>query len=334
MNWAIGIGTEDGELVGYIMDRQRGKITLNLDNFAYQGAPMTSKMQSKQSCITNFSSWSVVDPGDYATTYGIDSSAVRRGKHDVFEFKVRNTTVQVPALVLMRALFHPAKILLPIMFRPQPLDDIGFMDEHQFVMYTKTDSRYHSWTNPILDSCLRWMYTFPSANVMAHSVHENAMRGIVGLSLPRAEIRCRISGRKVGGTYFAAKLAISRIQAHEHSFIDLPAFPSLIFDTNLSRNQLSQIAPLPLSDVRLSNAEWEAIKPLLLGKSEEAYKISQRELFESVLEKIKSGNSWKAMECKNGIRNNAWQAYRDWQRRGVFNRALDALRLLRTDALM
>jgi len=332
MNWAIGIGTQDGKLAAGIAAAS-GEVRLKrLDALIEEGIPAPSVRQKKVGLITNLKTWQLVAPDEYIAAHGLDTQQALMSRHQIFEFKVRDTIVQVPALVLIRALFYPAKQLLPTMFGPQALDAIGFLDDDVLhIEKSRTHVNYH-WANEIVVSQLRWLYAFPSANRSAHSVHEHALRGIIGLTLPDAVITLAASGKKLGSTYFATEVRISKIVAQEASFSHVTSLPATIIEASNSLSiPADETIPLRDGSSDLSDDEWALVAPILLSKSNHRFRLSQRDLFDAILTKLSTGTPWRKLSLRSGTYVHASQAYRVWKSEyGTFGPALEMLKRLRS----
>lgn len=330
MEWATGIGTEGGRLVAKIATEDSELTTRQLCSLAAQGMPTMSRPQRKNGLTTDFASWKIVPPSSYAAAFGLPSKMLQQSEHLIYEFQVRETKVQVPALVLMRALFYPAKYILETMFRPQALDAIGFFaDEAVHVDSTLTKGSY-GWANQMVRSSLRWMFAFPTANKMAHSVHEYAMRGRIGLELPDATVRVTVAGKKIGDTYYATELTISRLFALEQTFDHFPKLPLLVHESAGTQAKPADLTvPVGVHGVELSNDEWREVEPVLLSRTRHRPRLSQRDLFDSILKKLYTGTPWRKITYKTGTFIHASQAYRVWKQCGTFAEALDLLRELR-----
>jgi hypothetical protein len=332
MNWVTGITTLHGQLVAELADGY-GKIELvELEGLAHVGLPAATKFPIKKHLTSNFREWKIVQPENYIAAYEMDKQLNRVSNHQVFELQILDKSFQVPALALMRALFYPARYMLAKMFRPQALDDLGFLDGITLNLLHRRKSKSYEWASEPVLSCLKWMFGFPSAYTMAHSVHEHAMRGVVGLTLPDAEVGFVAHGKRIKNTYYVTTLALTKLIANEFAFDFLPDLSRKILELNFrSRDGKSIKIPLRGNDVILSDEEWTAIEPILLFRSNYRFKLSQRDLFDCILTKFHYDIPWRNIECKSGTYIHVCSAYRVWNQRGTFGPALEELSRFRND---
>jgi hypothetical protein len=336
MDWVTGIGVENRRLVATTVDRQGNLATRELQELATVGIPTSPGMQTKKDVVTDFRDWQLVPATDYLTVHDIQSCAKTESHHHVFEFQVRRTKFQVPALVLMRAMFYPSKRLLAIMFRPQGLDNLGYVDgDHLHLLEGLVRARGtggYRWDNQAVRSRLRWMYVYPSAYRMAHSVHEHAMRGDIGIVLPTATIRMVLTGKKVKNTYYVTDIAVKKIVPQEHAFDYLHTASSKAISDSDCSGTLPNIALRGVNFRPLSDEEWDTIQPILVPRSMHRCTLRQRDLLDAVLFKLHTGTPWRKVVCKSGTHENAAQSYRTWKERGTFGPAIEQLRLMRCSA--
>jgi len=336
MDWVTGIDVENRKLVATTVGREGNLATRELQELATVGIPASPGMQTKRDVITDFRDWQLVPATDYLAAHHIQLCTKAESHHHVFEFQVRHTKYQVPALVLMRAMFYPGKHLLAVMFRPQGLDNLGYLDGdslhlvHGLVRARGTGA--YKWDNNAVRSRLRWMYAFPSAYRMAHSVHDHAMAGIVGITLPAATIQAAVTGKKIGNTYYVTNIAIKKVEPQEQVFDHLHTASSKVIADRKCFRTLPNIAPGRLNFRPLSDEEWDAIQPILIPKSIHRCTLPQRDLLDAVLFKLHTGTPWRKVLCKSGTHENAAQSYRAWKERGTFAPAIEQLRLMRSPA--
>jgi hypothetical protein len=330
MDWATGIGIDGGKLTATFSDKDGRTTFRNLSSLVSDGVPTIAKLQRKGGLTTDFSSWKTVHPSSYAAVFDLDAEVLLLSEHKIYEFQCRETKVQVPALVVMRALFYPARHLLETMFRPQALDAVAFFDNETVYIDSSLKKGGYSWASDAVRSSLRWMYSFPTAFRMAHSVHEHAMRGRLGLVLPDASVKVSVSGKKVGDTYYATEMSFTKIFALEQTFEHLPKMPLLVFETIGSQAKPADTTiPIGAYGLELCDDEWNEVAPVLLAKTRPHQRARQRELFDAVLKKLYTATPWRKMTYEVGNYVDASQAYRVWKEGGTFEPALELLRTLR-----
>jgi hypothetical protein len=284
--------------------------------------------------------WRVTSSSDYLVVFGINECAPQPNLHTVYETWAKDTRVLVPALVLMRAFFRPAKYLLPEMFLPQALDRVRFLDlstpvprvEFLRTTWRNLGDKYGDVSTPIA-----WMSSFPSAIAFAASVHEYAMEGRLAVKLPNARVKLAFHGQLERSTLFATNAELLEILATERPLDWAATHPRLVFRraTHVPTAQ-SQVLRVTLprrpdGAVDVSDDEWRLIEPLLC-QPERARRSRQhhpRQLFDGVLRKLVLGTAWRNTPYVVGSATNALFAYRQWNRSGALQAALFVLRRCR-----
>lgn len=334
MEWVTGIEVENGKLVATFVDREGNVGTRELQELATLGVPTSPGLLRKDGITTNLQEWRMVPATEYLLAHNALSCAAAQSRHQVYEFQVRQTKFQVPALVLMRALFYPGKHLLAAMFRPQGLDNLGRLEGDslhllQGLVRARGTGGY-KWDNQAVRSRLRWMYVYPSAYRMAHSVHEHAMHGHIGITLPATTIQAVVTGKKDGDTYYVTDMAIRKIEPHEQAFDHLQPASSEVVQDRERPSMLTNVASDSVYSSPLSDKEWDAIQPILVPNSIHRCMLPQRDLLDAVLFKLQTGTPWRKLLCKSGTYENAAQAYRTWKQRGTFGPAIEMLQMMRS----
>ena len=259
----------------------------------------------------------------------------------VLECHFDGTRVLVPALVLMRALFRPTKFLLPMMFRAQALDRIRFLDftctPTEVVVGANWYGAYGSGDE--VRECISWMTFFPSAVRLAASVHDSAMRGEIGMNMPHGNARTTMHGLKLGDALFVTEMRVMSIHTDEEPILAAKGCPQDFVLRDVYREGhykggltvISKIPPAKNGELDVSDAEWAEIEPMLLeGQRRNSERVSQRHLFDAILQKINFNTSWRTLVPKSGQGNNARFAERNWRSRETLFPSLEILRTMRT----
>jgi putative transposase len=78
----------------------------------------------------------------------------------------------------------------------------------------------------------------------------------------------------------------------------------------------------------LTDAEWEILEPLIPAISEEAahVKYTRREIVNGILYVLRSGCPWRLLPNDLPSWGTVYNYFRQWQKQGVWDRALEALR--------
>ncbi|SDP92872.1 Putative transposase of IS4/5 family [Rhodoferax sp. OV413] len=340
MEWAFGIAVKNGQLVVEGTSRDGDLEIGNLLELGTCGVPKCSQLVKHKGTL-DFSALVAVNADEYLDALGLHAPQKLPNRHQVFECRFDGVRVVFPALVLMRALFRPNKFLLPVMFRPQALDRIRFLD------YTRTPTEVvvdASWRGTYrsgeeVNQCISWMTLFPSAIRLASSVHEFAMRGEIGMSLPLGSARATMHGLNVGGILFVTEMKVMAVHANEDPIPGATGCSQDFVLRNVSydgklKSSLAEISKFPIGkngELGVSDLEWTAIAPTLLKGQERAREIlNQRHLFDAILQKINFCTSWRTLAPKSGTGNNARFAERNWRSRETLMPSLEILMTMRT----
>jgi hypothetical protein len=336
MRWACEVGSNFSGFHVVVENIERSRSTIGLAQLISHGLP--SESGGSQVVTLDLSAGRPADPEEYLRAFGFGPST-RASQHLVFEFKTAQTRFLVPALALMRALFRPARYLLPEMFAPQALDHVRFV---QVRVGTPHITVHASWKNVRLRNYgdilgpLGWMTFFPTAATMASSVHGFASRGVLGLTLPRATAKLSASGVKVGETLFATRIAMVEVCAEEPPVQFATEYSPRVAYRTVTRGgrfppKRDDSLPLrPDGEVDVTDYEWEVIKPILMGRTPaRRFKLDQRRIFDGVLRKLSLGTSWNETDYPEGGRENALHAWRSWSANGRWGDAIARLDELR-----
>ena len=78
----------------------------------------------------------------------------------------------------------------------------------------------------------------------------------------------------------------------------------------------------------LTDAEWEILEPLIPAISEEAahVKYTRREIVNAILYVLRSGCPWRLLPNDLPAWGTVYDYFRQWQKQGIWDQALEALR--------
>jgi hypothetical protein len=340
MDWALGIAVREGRLVvegiGDGNDLEIGDI----GGLGTSGIPACSCLVHHKGTL-NFGSLTPDTSDEYLSALNLSIPTHSANRHGVLKGELDGVQVVIPALVLMRALFRPTKFLLPLMFRAQALDQVRFMDFTHTPAEVVVDAHWSGTyrTGKEVNECISWMTFFPSAIRLAASVHEAAMRGEIGMSMPRGSARSTVQGLKFAGVLFVTEMKVISIHTDEEPISAATGCSQNfvlrdVYRGNPLEGGLTKIGMIPLAsngELDVSDSEWTAIESTLLsGQIRNREKINQRHLFDAILDKINTRTSWRELIPKSGTGNNARFAERSWSSRGTLLPSLEILRALRT----
>jgi len=332
MSWTLGIGVNNKSLVAKILSDEGVAFYQPLSQLISNGIPTPVQITRKVDIDTSFASWQKVESHEYTNAYGLKVPLGAKSMHSIFEFKFRKTRILVPALVLIRALFIPNKALLRVSFQAQFLESIGFIGKSGLNIDSPWHKPGYRLMSANIENALRWMFSFPSAYRMAHSVHEAAIRGRIDLKLPKAKARVNVEGLKIKNTYYASKLSISKITAEELPFDDIKEISPLVHYLGAPQgtNKTYVIPTNENGDIQITDSEWQHLEPLLLAEPNgRKYKLSQRGIFNGIISKLHFNTPWRKTCYQTGTFIHASRAYQFWKKRGTFDVALELLRQLR-----
>jgi hypothetical protein len=344
MEWALGIGIEGRRFVARVA--RGGHVeSVPLDDIWRRGLPAPGSTRRNRETL-NFSHFEPADSSKYCAATGIDLPVGEPNQHQVFEVRVAKRTFVIPALVLMRALFRPTRYLLPTMFGPQALDRVGWVSQSAGGTSLFIDAPWGkaSRAGRYSDSVgqLSWMFAHPSSRTMSDSVHTNALKGAIAMSLPDATCTGVFYSVGAGHKRYVTSCSLHKIQPVDLPIVQLTGLEStvtLVESPVLHHTGSCRAKPLamriparPDGSMALSEHEWTLIEPVLKqGRARDTEsELSQRAILDGVLAKLANGTPWRSSRFAEGTWCNASFAYRTWSERGAFAevlRVLEAVRL-------
>lgn len=345
MEWTRGIVANGGELWADVESTSRGTCLVALTELYRRGLPVIAKKVSKTLTV-NFRDFSSCNARSYTDYFGIQVTEGKVRAHQVFEVKQHGRTYLVPALALMRALFKPSTKLLHEMFAPSALERTLWLDYSNGTVNIVVDAKWATssaeerninWQRP-----LGWIASHPTARRMADSVHQHAMAGHLALDLAHCEAEVVFSGVQGPKALLVTEVRILSITPSECPDLPVVGYEHKMdfLDRNWAkgrnlRKTISEQVPAHADGTfDLTDQEWAAIAPLLSEARERSrpYKLCQRSLFDGILSKLGTGESWRRSSYKVGDWRNASTSCNRWKRRGVLEQALVVLRQMRQAA--
>lgn len=341
MELASGLGFEGHHFTACAVNQLGDELSIPLKELYKRGLPTCAKPVRRR-IDTDLANWRVIDGQPYLDAFGFKGLRPADGKHEFFEVKDGNWTYVIPALALMKAIFRPTKHLLAEMFLPHALDQQCRLEVSERGVSVVPEPE---WTN----SCRRlkcgdvqplftWLMLYASAFNMAGSVHENALHGRIGLTLPNAKLRVVLKGLNSGQTLFVTEAAVTSVSPLEEPVFEKTDHPSTLFLFNRdsspgksgSVGTISKQFVIPFrqtGETALTDQEWGEIEPIILAarKFPRPFVLSQRLILDGVLEKLATGKPWKQVVYPVGNWGNAFQAFRKWSGAGIFDEILRVL---------
>jgi hypothetical protein len=305
MDWALGLSAGVNSLHVEFLSAD-GQVTVqDVTSLVQVGIPLPTKRE-RISVEIDLSDWGTASADDYLAAFGIVLSECTENQHQVFCLKIKEVTVHVPALVLMRAFFKPVKRLLPRMFRPANIDEFSFVDYRNYppVVVIDESECLRQFTSvkqgDRQDAHINWLQTSNSARNSAQSVHANGLGGKIGLSLPSGNARIIFHGLLRNGHLFATQAALVSITVKKEDSITGKKEQFILHSmADAERKPSASVLNLKVAlrsdgESCVTDEEWSTIEPILAAKFSKKKCIhSQRELLDSILFKLAHNHPWK-----------------------------------------
>lgn len=320
---AVGVGTAE---------TRSGR---ELDLLGLHGLP--DSVDSRRRAEVGFEEWEPASIAEYAGAFGL--SVAKGHAHEAWAFQYNRIRFVVPALVLMRALFRPNHHVLPLLFRPQSLDDTctyaGPGLHGHIALLGGFRGSYHTRERASIAEPLSWMYCFPSARAMWASAFGASQEGRLALALPQASARMVLHGRMHAQNFYATRLAFVSITAQEEPFEFASDHSRIIcfhvmdeamasgFKRNKTRDDSIGLRD---GEHALSEEEWRVVEPIVV-RGGPGFKYDPRAVVDAVLAKQCQGTSWTETTYPPGIQHTtACVAFCRWQKDGRWQQVLEVLR--------
>lgn len=335
MDWALGIDTSAAGF-GAVLLKGNEVQSVGLHRLVSEGVPAGHRSRVKLD--HDMREWRATDPDEYLQAFGFSSAHTSANRHAVYEITGGGRRLLVPALVLMRAFFRPAKILLPRMFWAQALDHIRVVDP------LESPPRVHllspSWGSVegrVGDARLplTWLSVFPTAMEFAASVHRSARAGAIAVTMPAARASISFHGCRSGASLYVTKATMLEVDALEQPLEWARGHPVEVFrrrtvswDGACPALQVADVPSRRDGKYDLTDDEWAKVEPVLYPPAirRPIRQLCPRRTFDGVLRKLVLGTGWRATEYPVGTHTNMLYAYRKWNKSGALSRALDILR--------
>lgn len=343
MEWLIGVVRVFGKTRARVLKADRGVDLLPLSELWRRGTP-SAKPEARMRLHVNLRQLRPTCAEPELHHMGIALPSATPNHHQVFEVEVNGQRIVVPALLLMREIFSPAKHFLPEVFLPQALDSVTWLapTEAGFRMIvdaswfcTEIFWRNHRDCTPVL----AWLRSCRTAENMVSSIHRHSLDGAVSLDLPKATADVKIAGVACGERLFATELRLMQLIADEAPDLAIEGFsPVVRFATRNPNEQRSEgnfhtgsaIPSHPDGSYEISDSEWETLRPLVSPRDARATDHDRRLVIDGLLRKLGTGVPWRSMACSAGTWRNAAFAYHSLKKVGRFEAILDELRRLRS----
>lgn len=308
-----------------------------------RGLPMPAVGARNFEC--EFGSFQPCDPLEYIRGMNVLVADGTDVQHTVWAYKLRQTRMLIPSLLLMRALFVPPAAMRHL-FAPQSIDRVCHPVVRDGAVQVEVApelgklGRARSQTQAMRLQ-LAWLYSSPSGRQSFASVHENAMHGRIGLSLPQAKVRLFIKGvssSRVCGQgerdFFVTRLSLHSVTPYDLPRSDkshgttIQLTDESHFDHRRDGCGASLAIPQRGDEVVTSDAEWERIAPLLPRSF--FYKGDPRAGLDGILTKSITGVRWD--DLPTPVRNRSTKTLKRLRNLGIWTRVAATLIEMRRSA--
>lgn len=311
-----------------------------LDRLGLYGLPDAA--DARRRAEVGFDEWEPATIAEYASAFGLN--APMGSAHEVWAFQYNSIRFVVPALALMRAMFRPNHHVMPLLFRPQSLEDActyaGSGPHGHIALLGGFRGSNHSRERASITEPLSWMYCFPSARAMWASAFGASQEGRLTVKLPQASARMVLHGRMHAQNFYATRLALVSVVAKEDPFEFASDHSRTIcfhvmdeamasgFKSNKTRDESIGLRD---GEYALSDEEWRAIEPIVLRRGGgPGFKYDPRAIVDAILAKQCQGTSWTETAYPPGIQHTTvCVAFCRWQKNGRWARVLQTLEQLR-----
>lgn len=340
MDWVTSARQMGGQLHFSVVSQEGSVEHVQAGSLATVGLPTAGPLE-RMVYTGALSTWVHSSSKQYLKAFGFSPTDQLSAGHTVYCHALDDgTTVHVPALALIRTLFKPHRLVLPVVFSPGNIDLLGFVnyastppvvvlskEREKYLDRREVESRYEP---------LRWLHSSRSARDCCQSVFMNALSGRLDLALPLGQFRMVMHGRRVGHELFVTKVTMITASVEAEDSVTGAELTYVFHRKFNTRHNVATLSPFPsipsraVGTVTLSRTEWVDIEPLLNGSNRKERALSRHALLDAILQKLSSGRSWKAMSQESGFsQTNLSTTFRRWQRDGRLDQVLERLKHVR-----
>lgn len=339
MKWVIGPDIANGSCSFEVLSDHEELERVAVDALATDSL-LSPGRRKRLLYVGDFSSWKPACDTDYLRALGLQLPVHIENRHVVFTSPTSDgTTIHVPALVLLRALFKPVRILHPVIFSPGNIDQLAFVDYASTPPQVVLDMLGTKHLEPrwvgSQHQALLWLHTSISARKSAQSVYMNALRGLLSLSLPVGQVRMALHGLESGSNMYVTKASLVRVNVTPLDSITGQK-QTFIFNTHAEEDRSVFASarafqvPLHLNGFSsLTEKEWQVVEPLLQGKRPGCVRHSRRALLDAILHKIASETPWNKVPREGFTVTDLTSTFRKWVADGRLVNALTVLKATR-----
>lgn len=328
MDWVYQLVVDDGCLAARAVDDAGNHSLLTTESLATRGLPVGSSKRRRVYEV-NLATASVVSAERYRAVVYPHAPPGLPDDHQVFEFTTARQRYVIPALALLRGLFQPAKHFMPEIFRPHIVQRVcvpGRNPEDCAQLTAPWCRSAHRGANP--SALLTWLCTDNDASHMAHSVHDLAMQGVLGIRLAPRTVNFTVEGREHGGTFYVTRCAFTKIHdvaLPAEDSLDACVQPDAVESTRLRGAVSPELYVLTHRDgsAELSEREWKVAYAILEPQIRKgSAKVDHRQVINGLFLKLRGDvRTWRQLSAP-GISHALYlYHYRRWS----FNRTLHTI---------
>lgn len=327
--WVNRVSRKEDAFVAWATTGSGAEQSLSLPQLSRLGLPECGT-ESQRRVSVDFAAFHRISAAWYLSGFG--KFAAAHDNHETWEFSLDGTRYLVPALALLRGMFRPSPALVPVLFRPQSIEQVYIPKMRALSLDRAVRCRR---SEPGLVSAVTWMYSFPSARRMWASVYRKACGGTLGAELPDGTVKMAVRGLLSGGVFRVTSLSISLITSGEtplefaagHSG-RVPFHATEVETEGSHRTSTILDETIPLRDgmAATSDDEWRHLEQLFSVRSgSKRAKHGARQMLDGILLKLGHGIGWRKVPYLTGNHVNAQESLRRWRADGTWGQVREIL---------
>lgn len=301
MELITGIDWHEGSPTAHAVVSWSKCINISIEDLPSRGLPVLD--QVARIVTIDLSNCQTATFEEYA--FAFNRPYAQTSRHSTWSILNARTRLVIPALVFLRAFIRPGRVLMPQLFKPQSLDDVCVFARNEgeyFVRSLSPLGDVRKTRDSTIMAPLSWFYCFPSARRAWASVYQAAKEGRLHFELPKASITVSMRGMRVGSTVYATQLSLLKIEAHEEPIEFGVGHPQVIEASAHSRagKRDPQCSSLGKEYQKLTDAEWEVVRPLLASPKGKI-PVDNRTLLDCILQKPYTSMTWDEVAALNNV---------------------------------
>lgn len=296
--WLTGFVFKEKKLMARICNAQGFTEFLDPVELTTRGVP--AEMRERKRFELDFSHFAPVDSSEYLEHFGFDDILDKNGQ-SCFEIRADGFRLLIPALVLLRALVRPNKLLLAkVLMAPGITSAVTLAADKKGLLFFQMPLGGMQRLASSVQNQLRWLLSSPSALKMQGTLSKSvAMDGRLDCSLPVGNLRCVVRGEMSGDTIYVTDLSPLALAGADNTDDE-----ALIFHASLEVHGSgatladSRSWTLPVrqnGEWSLTDSEWTSVFQIMQSRRNICERtINRRELLDALFEKLNNKVSWKA----------------------------------------